>query len=367
MHSRFLMRLRSLVLVAAVSATGCLPAKRPPIYRVDQHYAIDLGPAEIHGHPDAARAFADATTVAFVPPATCAVDVAIEVDVDVEAAPAPAALVCASAVARLEAAALRAGLNVVTWRALAGDAPMVERAAAAGVDVLFVLDELTAGVPPHELYGAATTAVASERDGHAVALRDPGSVAARCAAALAPALAPELAVVLDAQLVEVATGRVLWTYRRTQHPAGALPALQVSRRYTATVGARPEGVADWKVITGSIGVSLGAPVLLATSIVDTAGDADPPDALYGAGIALLGYGIYSLVTMNDDAHWRYGRPDDVVCHPHNATLFDELSARDWPLAAPSCDGRCRRALDQVDAAVADLFAHLAHLRAAAPP
>ena len=356
------MDLRAFVLAAVVSSLGCQPPKRPPIYRVDQRYAIEVGAAEVHAHPEAAAALAAATTVAFVPPGGCHVDVEVAID-----APAvTGGLVCESAVARLEAAALRAGLEVVTWRALVGDGAILERAAAAGVDLVFVLDELTAGVEPHDLYGAAATAVVADRDGHLPALRDPGAVAARCAAELAPALGPELAVVLDAQMVEVASGRVLWSYRRVHHPAASLPSLEVSRRYTATVGVRPQGVADWKVVTGAIGVSMGGPLLLATGVVDAAGDADPPDALYAAGIALLGYGVYSLVTMNVDAHWRYGLPDDVVCRPEHATRLDELTASAPPLAAPSCDGRCRRTLDQVDVAVVDLFTNLGHLRASVP-
>ena len=344
----------SVASLLALAATGCLPPNDPPVYRVDQRYVLDPDIAEMHAHPDAPAALAAATTVAVLPPDGCRADVEIEVD----APESPAALVCESAIARLEAAALDVGYEVVSWRALTGGDDVRARAAAAGVDLLFVVDELTAGVPGHELYSASSTTVVDFADERVLSLEHPDVVGARCAAALAETLAPEVAVVLDAQLVAVDDGRVLWTYRRVQHAAAGTREARASRRYRARVGPRPEGVADWKIVTGALGISLGAPSLLATSIVDATGAADPPTQAYAAELALLAFGIYGLATANADAHWRYSPPDEVVCLPDRFPVPGDRPVSAWPV----CDGRCRRALVQVDAAVDDLFTQLARLR-----
>jgi hypothetical protein len=225
-----------------------------------------------------------------------------------------------------------------------------------------VIGELAAGAPPTELHGATSTRVFA--DDLEVALRRPAATAARCAEELAIVLRPELAVILDVQMVSVADGRVLWTYRRVGNPSDG-PEARVTQHYSAQPGHRPEGRAGWKIVVGSIALGVGTPALLATGIIDgTGGDeVDLPRNLYAAELGLLALGIYSLATADSDARWTYAPPDTVICQPRR---FGPL--RDLPEDAidgwegPACDGRCRRVLTHVDAAVADLFTSLAALR-----
>ncbi len=324
---------------------GCGPVRRPPTYVAEMGFAIKQPAPSVQVGADARAVWKAARTVAFSPPKTCA------------------KTQCAGFVARLEQAAMAAGLRVVSWQQLRGHKRSIDYARQHSVDVLFELNQLRFGVPARRLVRRVDAKFFNAASGDAVALGDPTAVARRCIPGMEPALRSDLAIELDLKMSSVRDGRVLWTYRSTRSPLPVRRMVKVRSRYKATSSYRLRNQTQWKIGLGIPSVVLAGLAALTTTMLDglSGDDMNFPPALYVAEALVLASGIYMLATAKAKAHWGYSTPEQTLCvpgrlvGPRSVTLESTAPAK-------ACDSSCRQQRRLVDRVIAELFARLNALR-----